>query len=91
MPIPKAFFSGHMASATLVCYTKSKQGELIESGQNKGAAFYFPALDLDGGSKAFQNLLFLNSRNTSLSRFGVYSFEPGFHYGDPCLRDMWLA
>lgn len=53
--------------------------------------FHFPIFDPDRGSKAFQNLLFLNSRNKSFSWFGVYSFEPGFHYGYPCLCDSWTT
>lgn len=60
---------------------------MIESGQDKWAAFYFPVFDPDRGSKAFQNLLFLNSRNKSVSWFSVYSFVPGFHYGSPGLCD----
>lgn len=47
--------------------TKAKQGELIESGRDKWAAFDLPLFDPDWGSKTFQNLLFPNSRNQSFS------------------------
>lgn len=64
---PNPFFSNHMASAASVCYNESKQGERIESGRDKWAAVDLPIFDPDWGSKAFQNLLFPNSRNQSFS------------------------
>lgn len=77
---PNAFFSGHMAAVTQFS-TRKENKNWLNLVRTKEQLFSSQPL--------LGNLLFLGSRNKSLSWFGVYSLEPGFHYGNPCLCDMW--